>query len=274
MTPFTAMPTPPRTASATVAEAGLSTHEAERRLAEFGANEIRRARATPPLMLFVRQFQSPVIWLLLVACAVSILLGELIDAGAIAAIVVINAVIGFLQEHRAERAVLALRALTAPRARVVRDGRSVILPAATVVPGDLLVLEAGDVVAADAILQTVHALSMNEAALTGESTPVDKRTSPSPPHAVLAERHNMVFMGTAVAAGTGTAVVTATGMTTELGRIAHLLDTAEHSVTPLQQRLARVSRSLLHICGGIVVLVAVAGLLRGWAVLEVFMAAV
>ena len=187
---------------------------------------------------------------------------------------VINAVVGFFQEHRAERAVMALRSMTAPRARVMRDGHSVMMPADAIVPGDLLVLEAGDVVAADARLLDAHALTTNEAALTGESIPVEKTTAPTGPDTPLAERHDFVFMGTSVATGTGLAEVVATGMQTELGRIAHLLATAEESVTPLQRRLARVSQTLLYICGGIVAVVALAGLLRGWPLMQVFMAAV
>ena len=253
---------------------GLSSDDAHRRLAECGPNEIRREEATSPLVLIARQFASPVIWLLLGATLVSLVLGELLDAVAIGVIVILNAAIGFLQEHRAERAVMALRSMTAPRARVVRDGQSVILPASEIVPGDVLVLEAGDVVAADARLLTAHALSTNEAALTGESTPVEKSPEPTTSGTPLAERRDFVFMGTSIATGTGLGEVDATGMRTELGRIAHLLATAEDTTTPLQRRLARVSQTLLYICGAIVVLVAVAGLLRGWPWLQVFMAAV
>jgi Ca2+-transporting ATPase len=253
---------------------GLSSGEVQRRLTEFGPNEIRRKQATSALTLLVRQFASPVIWLLLVATVLSAALGEWLDAIAIGAIVILNAVIGFFQEHRAERAVMALRAMTAPRARVMRDGHSVMLPANEIVPGDVLVLEAGDVTGADARLRTAHALTTNEAPLTGESTPVEKTTAPTGPDTPLAERHDFVFMGTSVATGTGLAEVVATGMQTELGRIAHLLSTAEESVTPLQRRLARVSQTLLYICGGIVAVVALAGVLRGWPLLQVFMAAV
>ena len=141
-------------------------------------------------------------------------LGELLDAGALAAILIINAVIGFFQEYRAERAVLALRSMTARRARVLRDGHSVMVTAETIVPGDVPVLEAGDIAAADARLQSAHALTTNEAALTGESTPVDKHAQPTPAATPLAERHDFVFMGTAIGTGTGLAEVTATGMQT------------------------------------------------------------
>ena len=253
---------------------GLASVDAQRRLAEFGPNEIQREKTITPFTLLARQFTSPVIWLLLGASVLSASLGELVDAVAIGAIVIVNAGIGFFQEYRAERAVMALRSMTAPRARVMRDGHSVMVPADTIVPGDLLVLEAGDVAAADARLHTAHALSTNEAALTGESTPVEKTTVPTAPDTPLAERHDFVFMGTSVSTGTGGAEVVATGMQTELGRIAHLLATAEETVTPLQRRLARVSQTLLYICGGIVVVVAVAGLLRGWPLIQVLMAAV
>jgi P-type Ca2+ transporter type 2C len=270
-------PSPPPDASGRTTSpvrSGLSSSEAQHRLTAFGPNEIRREQATSPLMLLARQFASPVIWLLLGASVLSAGLGEVLDAGAIGAIVIINAVIGFLQEHRAERAVMALRSMTAPRARVMRDGHSVMVPADTIVPGDLLVLEAGDVAAADARLHTAHALTTNEAPLTGESAPVEKTTMATAPDTPLAERHDFVFMGTSVATGTGSAEVVATGMQTELGRIAHLLATAEDTVTPLQRRLARVSQTLLYICGGIVAVVALAGVLRGWPWMQVFMAAV
>src|SRR5262245_1778179 len=181
--------------------AGLSSKEAQRRLLEFGPNEIRREKATSPVILLGRQFASAVIWLLLAASVVSLALGEFLDAIAIDVIVIINAVIGFLQEHRAERAVLALRSMTAPRARVLRAGGSLIIPARDIVPGDVLVLEAGDVAGADARLLTAHALGTNEAALTGESTPVDKSTDPTGPDTPLAERHDFVFMGTSIATG-------------------------------------------------------------------------
>lgn len=254
--------------------AGLSSDAAKRRLSDFGPNEIERKKATSPLIVFGRQFASPVIWLLLGASAVSLAVDEALNAAAIGVIVVINAVIGFLQEHRAERAVTALRSMTAPRARVLRDGHSVSVPAREIVPGDVLVLEAGDITAADGQLVRAHALSTNESALTGESTPVHKRTDPAAPDAPLAERHDYVFMGTSVATGTGLAQVTATGMRTELGRISHLLAMPRDTVTPLQRRLARVSQTLLSICVGIVALVALAGWLRGWPLLQVFMSAV
>jgi len=253
---------------------GLSGEEALVRLAKAGPNEIKRGETTSPWKLLAEQFGSPLIWLLLAASVISAFLGEVADAIAIGAILVINALVGFFQEFRAEKAMLALRSMTAPRARVRRDGHAVTVSAAEVVPGDVLLLEAGDIVAADARLVEAHTLSTNEAPLTGESTPVEKGTAPVPPNAPLAERHDSVFMGTSVATGTGLAEVAATGMLTELGKIAHLLETAEETETPLQKRLAAVGRTLLYLCLGIVALVAVLGLLRGMPWLDVFMSAV
>jgi Ca2+-transporting ATPase len=222
------------------ARQGLSSDEARTRLLASGPNEITQEAGTPAWKLLARQFTSVLVLLLLVACVISAALREVVDSIAIAAIVVLNGFIGFYQEYSAQNAVLALRAMTAPRARVRRDGRTVEVPAADVVVGDALVLEAGDVVAADARLFEAHALATAEAALTGESLPVDKSTEPIAEDAPLADRTDRVFLGTAVTAGTGVAEVIATGMATELGRIAGLLlDTAQEDPTPLQVQLAQ-----------------------------------
>ncbi|MBZ0120165.1 MAG: cation-translocating P-type ATPase [Sandaracinaceae bacterium] len=253
---------------------GLSSVLAAERLVEVGPNALHREEATPVWRLFARQFGGALVWVLLAACAVSAALGEVLNAAAIGAVVVLNALIGFFQEHRSERAMLALRAMTAPRARVRRDGRDAIVPAEHVVPGDLLVLEAGDVVAADADLIEAHALSANEASLTGESLPVDKSIEPVAAAAPLAERTDRVFMGTAIAGGTGRAVVRSTGMRTELGRIAGLLASAQSDRTPLERRLEQVSRWLLVLCIAIASLVAIVGFLQGQGWLAVLMSAV
>jgi Ca2+-transporting ATPase len=253
---------------------GLSSAEAKRRLDQYGANELQRQEGTPPWRFFVGQFKSPVVLLLLGAALISGVLREAADAIAIGAIVVINAFVGFIQEYQAERAVLGLRSMTAPRARVMRDGQQTTVPATEVVPGDLLLLEAGDIVAGDAQLVEAHALAANEAPLTGESTPVDKSTEPVGRDVALADRHDSVFLGTSIAAGTGRAVVTATGMATELGKIAKLLESAEQGPTPLQRRLAQVSRMLLIASLAIVAVVAISGLLRGSGVFDIFLSAV
>ena len=253
---------------------GLTSETARQRLSEIGPNEIAREKTRSPWVILAAQFRSPLVWLLLGASLVSGFLRDLVDAIAIGAILLINALVGFFQEHRAERAISALRSMTAPRARVVRDARAVVVSAAEVVPGDLLLLEAGDIVAADARLVEAHALSTNEAPLTGESLSVEKGTAPVPADAPLAQRSDAVFMGTALATGTGRAVVLATGMNTELGHIAHLLATAEETETPLQERLKKVSATLLILCLGVVAAVALLGLVHGLAPLEVFLAAV
>jgi Ca2+-transporting ATPase len=253
---------------------GLSAVEARRRLAADGPNELARAAETPRWKVLLRQFGSPLVWLLLAATAIAAALGEVADAVAIGIILAVNALVGYAQEVRASRALLALRSLTAPRARVVRDGAQAVIPAAEVVVGDALVLEAGDIVAADARLLEAHALATVEAALTGESAPVDKRSEPVAAGAPLAERADSVFMGTSVGRGAGLAVVVATGMRTELGKIAHLLQTVEPGPTPLERRLAKVSRTLLVMCLGVVAATAALGLARGERALDVFLTAV
>ncbi len=263
---------PPDTAPAPLA--GLSSAEATRLLAEQGPNEIEREKTTSPWTILAAQFKGAMIWLLLGACVVSAILGEVADAVAIGAIVVLNAFVGFFQEYRAERAVQALRSMTAPKARVLRDGASVMIPATDVVKGDALVLEAGDIVPADARLREAHALRINEAALTGESAPAQKQIAPVAADAHLADRTDSIFMGTSVSAGTGTAEVTATGMGTELGKIAHLLAAVTQEATPLQRRLESVGRTLLYLCLGIVGLVAILGFLRGQPGMEILLSAV
>jgi Ca2+-transporting ATPase len=257
-----------------VSHAGLSSEEAGQILRDVGPNGLTRESAKPAWRLLLAQFNNPVIWLLLAACVVSAALGEIVDAIAIGAIVVLNGLVGFFQEYRAEKAVLALRSMTAPRAKVMRDGHQRVIAADLIVPGDILMLEAGDIVAADAQLLEAHVLSTLEAALTGESTPVGKTTRASARDAPLAERRDYVFSGTNVATGTGIALVRTTGMRTELGRIAHLLATAEDGVTPLQQRLAALSRRLMIICLGIVVAVALLGWQQGLSGMEVLLSAI
>jgi P-type Ca2+ transporter type 2C len=253
---------------------GLSAEEAARRLAADGPNRVGGEDRVATWSILAGQFRGAMLQLLLAACVLSAILGEVVDAVAIAAIVLLNALVGFLQEHRAERALLALRSLTAPHARVRRDGRVGEIPAAEVVAGDLLLLDAGDLVAADARLVEAHALATNEAPLTGESIPVGKRIEPVAEGTPLAERTDTVFMGTAVAAGTGLAEVTATGSRTELGRIARLVETAEETATPLQRRLEQVGRQLLWSCLGVVAVVAAASLARGASWLDVLLSSV
>lgn len=253
---------------------GLSSVEASLRLHQFGPNEIQAAEKVSAWKLLLAQFNSPLIWLLGSACLIAGAIGEMADAIAIITIVIINGCVGFFQEYRAEQAVQALRAITAPRARVLRNGKQTIISAAEVVPDDILLLEAGDVVAADAVLLSAHSLSINEAALTGESVPSEKRVESVLSEIPLADRHGHVFLGTAVVNGTGTAKVAGTGMNTELGKIARLLAATEKEITPLQRRLASVSGLLLGVCLAIVALVALLGVLRGVPWTDVFISAV
>lgn len=253
---------------------GLADREAAARLARYGPNKLREGKRFSAAAIFLNQFKSLVIWVLIGAAAVSAALGETVDGVAIIAIVVLNAVIGFIQEYRAERAAAALARLTAPRCRVLRGGHSVVVDAAEIVPGDILLLEGGDLVAADARLIQASALHINEAPLTGESQTVEKLADILPPETPLAERKNMAFLGTSVSGGSGRALVVDTGMETELGHIARLLETAGSGTTPLQQRLDRVARLLLWVCLGIVALIFGLGLLRGIAPFELFLSAV
>ncbi|MCE7975074.1 MAG: cation-translocating P-type ATPase [Leptolyngbya sp. PLA1] len=261
------------------ARAGLSAAEAAARLQSVGPNTLTAREGRSWWAAFGSQFAAVLVWLLLVAAGVSAVLGEWVDAGAIAAIIVINAVIGASQEHSAERSIAALRGMTAPKARVVRGGVVAVVPAARIVPGDVLVLEAGDLVAADARLIESASLAAIEKSLTGESEPAEKDAGaiaePPPADTPLAERSGMVYAGTAIATGTARAVVVATGMQTEVGRIATLIaDAATDGPTPLQARLARVGRLLV-----VAALVIVAGLfglgvIRGEPLLSLFMTAV
>ncbi len=258
----------------TDAARGLAAEEAARRLAADGPNELRKAEGISAWTIFIGQFASIVIWVLIGAAVVSALLGEMIDGAAILTIVVLNALIGFFQEYRAEQAVAALARMTAPRARVVRAGHAAVIPAAEVVRGDLLLLEGGDVVAADARLAEASSLRVNEAPLTGESVPVAKVVGACDLATPLADRKNMVFLGTSVASGSGRAIVTATGMATEVGHIAALLETASSGETPLQRKLDRVGKRLLWACLAIVAVVFVLGLVRGIEPFELFLTAV
>ena len=253
---------------------GLTQADAAQRLLRDGPNELAHAKGPNPVLQFLEQFKSPLVILLIIAAIISGVLGEAASAIAIITIVVLNAVVGFVQERQAEKAVLALRSMTAPRARVKRDGQTQLIAARDVVVGDVLLLEGGDVVAADATLLEARQLTTNEAALTGESLPVEKRVEPADDKAPLAEQHHRVFMGTPVQAGTGIAVVTATAQKTELGRIATLLQSADSGPTPLQKQLAKVGRSLLFLCLGVVGLVVIAGLIRDWPWLELLISAV
>ena len=256
-------------------ESGLAGDEAGRRLGEHGANELQEGRRRSPWLMLLGQFTDFMIVVLLAAAVVAGLVGEPQDSIVIVVIVVLNAVIGFAQEWRAEKTMAALRRLGAPHARVVRGGEVADIPARDLVPGDVVLLEAGNVVPADLRLASVARLKIQEAALTGESVPVDKQVAPLPSAAAaLGDRTNMAYKGTIVTYGRGRGIVAATGMATELGRIATLLQSATEGQTPLQRRLADFGRRLALAALGICAIVFVAGMLRGEPLVLMFLTAV
>ena len=248
---------------------GLSTAEARRRLSEYGANELAESRRASPWGILAEQFKNVLIIILLVAVALSAFLGHTIEALAIAVIVLFAAVLGFYQEFRAERAIEALRRMAAPTATVLRDGEELSVPAREAVPGDIVILRMGDKIPADARLIDAVNLKCDEAALTGESTAVEKQTAALANGALaVADRNNMVYAGTTVTYGRGRAAVVGTGMKTEFGKIAQSLESVETSRTPLQQNLDRVGNILARAALIIVVMIAGLGVLRGQPFLE------
>ena len=252
-------------------ERGLAAAEAAARLARDGANELAAAPPVRPLALFLSQWKSLLVAILAAAALLSGFLRAWEDAVAIGAILILNALIGFAQEYRAERSIAALRRRTAPRARVRRDGVACTVAAAEVVRGDVLLVEAGDLVAADARLFEAAELRCVESSLTGESEAVTKRTAPLADALLpLGDRSNLLFMGTSVAAGSGAAVVVATGMQTEMGRIAGLLElaAAEAEPTPLQKRLQSLGRALVFASLVAVALLFLLGWWRGTPLLD------
>lgn len=230
---------------------GLTTHEARERFERFGPNELVQASRISPFRILLSQFKDVLVIVLIIAAVISAVLGilrdqteDLWDAALIVIIVIMNSVLGFVQEYRAERSLEALKTLAAPKAHILREGSPITIPSRDLVPGDILVLTAGDLVPADGRLIEVASLRVNEASLTGESTPVSKIAEPLPRQTFLGDRKNMVYMGTSVAGGRGKAVVIATGMATELGKIAGLVQQEKKEDTPLQRQLDRLGRQI------------------------------
>jgi Ca2+-transporting ATPase len=257
------------------AEHGLSAAEAARRLAEHGRNELAEGRRTPPILLFLNQFKDFMVLVLIGATLISGLLGEYMDAVAILAIIVLNGVLGFIQEYRAEQSLRSLKALSAPTARVVRDGKAQEIPAALLVPGDIVILESGDRVPADLRLLEASSLYAEESALTGESVPVEKAARPIDEDGLgTGDLKNIGFMGTMVTRGTGRGIVIRTGMQTEMGKIAHMIEQAEEAETPLQRRLAQLGKVLIAVAIALTVMVVIAGILHGQPAYDMFLAGV
>lgn len=226
-------------------DAGLTEQEAAHRLAEHGKNALREIPRPTFWQRLLAQFQSFVIYILIFAAILSALLGDWVEAAAISAIVALNAILGVIQEGRAEEALAALKRLTAPDATVIRSGHQKNVPASDVVPGDLVVLEAGNHVPADVRLVETMNLKVDESSLTGESVPVDKRSdSAVGEKAILGDRKNMAYMGTTVTYGRGRGIVISTGMQTEIGKIADMIQSTEIEDTPLQRRLDQLGRTL------------------------------
>ena len=246
---------------------GLTTEKSERRLAKDGANEIPEAPPPSLLTLFLSQFTSVIVWVLIGAAVISGLLEDWLDAAAILAIVLLNGILGFVQEFRAERSLVALRQMAVATARVIRDGVVRMLPARELVSGDLIVLEAGDRIPADARVIYATNFQTQEASLTGESTPVPKDAKVIVrKDAPLAERANTAFMGTIAVSGKARALVVATGLRTELGRIAAMIQKAtesERTETPLQRRLEHFGYLLLWFALAVVGVVFVLGTCAG-----------
>lgn len=254
---------------------GLSMEEARRRLDEYGPNELKEKKKKTPFIIFLDQFRDFMILVLIAAAVVSGIIGEPSDTIAIIVIVMLNAVIGFVQEYRAEKAMAALKKMASPLATVIRDGQATNIPSVELVPGDIVLLEAGNVVPADLRLIEAVQLKIEEAALTGESVPVEKGINPlKEEHLSLGDRKNMAYKGTIVTYGRGRGIVVATGMNTELGRIATMLQEEEEVKTPLQKRLQafgkRLSIAVLAICA----IVFLVGLIRGEEVLRMLLTAI
>jgi Ca2+-transporting ATPase len=248
---------------------GLRQPEAARRLAEHGPNELRTSHGVSPWEILAAQFKNLLIVILIIAVVLSAVLGHGIEALVIGIIVIFAALLGFIQEYRAERAIEALRQMAAPTATVLRDGQERELPARDIVPGDIIHLSAGDRIPADSRLIDAVNLQVDEAPLTGESVPVEKQVAAlAAGDLSVGDRRNMVYSGTAVTYGRGRAVVVSTGMDTEFGRIARLLQTVESGKTPLQENLDRVGRALAAGALVVVLLIVALGLVRGQPLLE------
>ncbi|MCE9519566.1 MAG: HAD-IC family P-type ATPase [Verrucomicrobia bacterium] len=254
--------------------AGLASDEARRRLAAHGPNILPEARRRTMVEIFLQQFASPMIYVLFAAAAVSWVAGKHGDAVVILLVVLLNAVIGSFQEGRASQSMEALRKLSELCMRVLRDGREHMMPARDLVPGDILLLAAGDAVGADARLLEAAALETAEAALTGESLPVTKHSGTLPPGTLLADRRNMIYSGTQIVAGRGRAVVTATGLASEVGAIAALTGEAAEPKTPLEQRLEQFGRYVLAASLGMLVLVLALGTARKMPFVDLLMVAI
>lgn len=254
---------------------GLSEEKAVERIRQYGPNELKEKGRISPILVFLRQFASPLIYILLVAALIELLvMRKPTDAAVIFAVLLINSIIGFVQESRAERAMEALKRLAVLHAKVLRGGSVTRIASTHLVPGDVISLEAGDKVPTDARLIEVAALSVDESLLTGESVPVEKFTAPIAGEAIVADMGNMVHMGCAVVNGRGLAVVTATGMNTEIGRITTQVQDVKPPPTPLQRNVSRLGRYIGILVFGIIAVLISIGLAKSYSFEEMFALAV
>ena len=253
---------------------GLSSEEVVTLQQRFGPNQMTPQKQTPTWLRFLLQFHQPLIYILLSASIITLALSEFVDSAVIFAVIMINAIIGFIQESKAEEAIKALSNMVVTQAKVRRDGKIKTLPSHEIVPGDIVILQSGDLVPADLRLIKIQSLQIEEAALTGESVPVSKQTDPISQSAILAERTNSAFMGTLVTYGQGEGVVCAISDLTEIGKIADMIEQAETLLTPLSNKINRFSRLLLIIILSLAAVCFIIGLLRGESGKDTFMASV
>ena len=253
---------------------GLSADEVKRRREKFGLNCITARRGTPAWQKFLQQFNQPLIYILLVAVGVTAFLGEWMDSAVISGVVIVNAIVGFLQEAKAEKAIESLSRMVTTETTVRREGTKQRVHSDQLVPGDVVVLQSGDRVPADLRLFHVKGLQVDESALTGESLPVQKHCSPLALDTVLVDRKNLAFSGTLVTAGQGEGAVWATGDSTETGHIAHLIAEAVDLSTPLTKKIVQFSRLLLWVILALAITTFAIGVVRGEKVVEMFMASV
>jgi magnesium-transporting ATPase (P-type) len=255
-------------------ETGLMPDEVNRRREKFGPNRLSTARGVSNFKRFLLQFAQPLMYILVIAAGVTLFLGHFVDAAVIFGVVTVNALVGFLQESKAEKAIEALSQMVITESTVRRDSRRQRVNSIDLVPGDVILLQSGDKVPADLRLFHVRSLHVDESALTGESVPVEKHSNPLAPDTILAERKNLAFAGTLVTYGQAKGVVWATGNQTETGRIARLIHEAADLSTPLTRKIAHFSKVLLWLILGLAMLIFAIGTARGGSVVEMFMAAV
>ena len=259
---------------------GLTPEETNQRLVQYGPNELKSKKKTSIIIVFLQQFLSPLIYVLVVAAIISLAAQfftdeeHYIDAIVILGVIILNATIGTLQESRAEKAMEALKELAAPKARVKRNGNIETVPAREIVPGDIILFESGDKIPSDVRLIESANLKVNESALTGESMPVEKHTAPVPADSGIADRGNMLFMGTIITNGRATGVAARTGMSTEIGKIATGLEEVKPEETPLQKNIKSLSRYLVFVFLGVSILLIAVGLIQGLRLLDMLLLAI